>query len=563
MPVVHFLNEAITVEVPAGASLYDAARKAGINLFVGFWKSYHCSGRGRCMGMGCRVWVTGGEDGAISPKTGVKEKLRRLDGNQRLACMAKVTGDVEVRTMSAALQFERDMTWEPDDRHYAWHDRLVVEKKKKKKKPKPAPEPAAAEEPEPEAPAAAAAGAESDSERGRRQNTEMGVGPIAPPPAAPGTQTVRSGTQPGPPMPGLPPAPATDEVPARVAEGTTAPLAAVPEAVPPDTRKLAAGSPVATSVDISSSTTPEQDAMIRVQQAVAAAKSKSNIVGKTIDGRYNIVKEIGTGGMGRVYLAEHIHIRRNVALKLLHPVLTQFAEVGERFAREAVAIGRINHPNCVGVSDFGALDDGSLYLVMDYLEGKSLGDLMEDEPVIDSVRALHIGRHILRGLAHAHDVGIVHRDIKPDNVVLIEQDGDPEFAKILDFGIAKIVGDAETDTGLRPLTQTGMAFGTPTYMSPEQAAGNPVDGRSDIYSLSVVLYEMIAGIPPFVAEDKLEVLGMHRSSTVPPIAAVEVDVPDVVEKVIRRGLEKRPEDRYATATEYVAALDGCLDALTS
>ncbi len=534
MPVVHFLNEAISVDVPEGTSIYDAARKAGVNLFVGFWKSYHCSGSGRCMGMGCRVWITGGD---VSAKTSWKEKLRRLDGNQRLACMAEVRGDCEVRTMAAAVQASEDMTWEPDERHYAWHDRLVVEKKKKK--PKPA-KPAAA-----------------------KQDTEMGIGPVAPPPAVTGQVAARTGTEPGPPMPGLPPAvapPEEQKAPARVAAGTTAPLKTDDGDGESDKhKKMASGSPVATSVDISTSATPEQDAMVRVQQAVAAAKSKANIVGKTIDGRYHIVKEIGTGGMGRVYLAEHIHIRRNVALKLLHPVLTQFAEVGERFAREAVAIGRINHPNCVGVSDFGALEDGSLYLVMDYLEGKSLGDLMEDEPVVSPLRALRIGRHILRGLGHAHDVGIVHRDIKPDNIVLIEQDGDPEFAKILDFGIAKIIGDAEQDSGLRPLTQTGMAFGTPTYMSPEQAAGNPVDGRSDLYSLSVVLYEMIAGRPPFVADDKLEVLGMHRSSTVPPIE--EIEIPDAIERVIRKGLEKDPAARYADAAEYIDALDGCLSTL--
>jgi serine/threonine-protein kinase len=278
-------------------------------------------------------------------------------------------------------------------------------------------------------------------------------------------------------------------------------------------------------------------------------------IGRIIDGRYRILELIGQGGMGSVYKAEHTGIRRVVALKLLHPVLAQLPEVSRRFEREAFAIGRIEHPNCVNVSDFGRLEDGSLYLVMEYLEGHSLGDELAEHTRIEPLRALHILRHVLRGLGHAHENDIVHRDVKPENVLIIQQDGDPDFAKILDFGIAKLIGAAAEDDGTK-LTQAGMAFGTPIYMSPEQAVGNPIDGRADLYAASVMGYEMITGRAPFESDDKLEVMSMHTSRPVPPMREVapHVDVDSRIEEVIRRGLAKRPRDRYPDATEYIAAI---------
>ena len=288
-------------------------------------------------------------------------------------------------------------------------------------------------------------------------------------------------------------------------------------------------------------------------------------VGDLIDGRYRVLELLGRGGMGTVYKAEHVTIRRVVAVKLLHPFLARIPEVSRRFEREAFAIGRIAHPNCVNVSDFGRLDDGSLFLVMEYLEGCSLGDAMVERSYIDPVRALRILQHVLAGLGHAHDNGIVHRDVKPENVVLIDYDGDPDFAKILDFGIAKLMGDAAQDDGGGKLTQAGVAFGTPIYMSPEQAVGNPIDGRADLYAATVMAYEMIAGRPPFQSEDKIEIMSMHTSKPVPLVSelAPEVYLPSAVERLLQRGLAKRPDDRFSDARAYIAAIDEVLDEIAN
>ncbi len=280
------------------------------------------------------------------------------------------------------------------------------------------------------------------------------------------------------------------------------------------------------------------------------------MVGMIIDGRYCLDALIGRGGMGSVFRATHITIRRTVAVKLLHPSLVGIPEIGKRFHREAYAIGRIEHPNCVNVSDFGTLEDGSLYLVMEYLQGRSLAETLEAGRKLEPLRALQILRHILRGLGHAHEAGIVHRDIKPENVVLVEHEGDPDFAKILDFGIAKLIGEAEAEGASDvKLTQAGVAFGTPIYMSPEQAVGNPIDGRADLYGASVLGYEMLTGRTPFYSEDKLEVLSMHTSRPVPPMNPAAAEVPTAVEQLIARGLAKRPDDRFASAADYIAAID--------
>ncbi len=279
-------------------------------------------------------------------------------------------------------------------------------------------------------------------------------------------------------------------------------------------------------------------------------------IGEIVGGRYRLLEFIGQGGMGNVYRGEHTTIRKPVALKLLHPSLANIPELRTRFEREAFAIGRIEHPNCISVTDFGELGDGSLFLAMEYLDGESAADLLDRERPLAAERALLIIRYVLAGLGHAHQVGIVHRDVKPENIFILK--GDANFAKILDFGIAKLIGGAEDDNGSsEKLTQGGITFGTPAYLSPEQALGDPSDARSDLYSVAVVLYELLTGVPPFRAPDKIELLAMHANRPPPPLGAGAplTFFSPPLEAILQKGLAKRPRDRYQTAEEFIEAID--------
>jgi serine/threonine-protein kinase len=277
-------------------------------------------------------------------------------------------------------------------------------------------------------------------------------------------------------------------------------------------------------------------------------------VGSVLDDRYRIDGVLGTGGMGRVYRAEHTKIGRSVAIKVLHADLGRNREASQRFQREAIASGRLDHPNIVGVSDFGVLGDGACYLVMEILEGESLADRLEREHRIHWTAAIEILRGVLYGLRHAHERGVVHRDIKPDNVFLARKDGDP-VVKILDFGIAKLYAGREDDPAS---TRAGLTVGTPAYLSPEQAVGGEITPASDLYSASVVLYEMLAGRAPFEDRDPLAMLGAHVSRRPPGFAVVApgVEIPPALEAIVQRGLVKAAADRIRNASEFLAALDG-------
>jgi eukaryotic-like serine/threonine-protein kinase len=276
-------------------------------------------------------------------------------------------------------------------------------------------------------------------------------------------------------------------------------------------------------------------------------------IGSVLDGRYRIEAVLGTGGMGRVYRAEHVKIGRTVAIKVLHADLNRNREASQRFQREAIASGRLDHPNIVAVSDFGVLDDGACYLVMEVLEGESLGDRLERDRRIHWVEAIEVLRGVLHGLRHAHERGVVHRDIKPDNVFLARRAGELSV-KILDFGIAKLYAGSSDDPAS---TRAGLTVGTPAYLSPEQAVGGEITPRSDLYSASIVLYEMLAGRAPFEDKDPLAMLGAHVSRR-PPLFAVTapgVDIPARLEDVVQHGLMKAAADRIPSAAEYVAMLD--------
>lgn len=281
--------------------------------------------------------------------------------------------------------------------------------------------------------------------------------------------------------------------------------------------------------------------------------------GDVIDNRYRITGELGHGGMGTVYRGEHVTIRRPVAIKVLHPELSHNAEFNRRFEREAFASGRVDHPNCVTVSDFGQLPDGGLYLVMELVDGEPLADVVDREGRLSWPRALHITRHVMRGLRHAHRAGVVHRDLKPENIILARHDDDTDFAKILDFGIAKLVGAAEPRAEDK-LTRTGFAVGTPKYMPPELAFGQTITASVDIYAASVVLFEMLTGQPPYVAEDQIAILTMHATAPVPSVQKLVPDaaIPAEVDALVTRGLAKKPADRIADADAYIAAIDALI-----
>lgn len=274
-------------------------------------------------------------------------------------------------------------------------------------------------------------------------------------------------------------------------------------------------------------------------------------LGSVLDGRYRVDSLVGIGGMGSVYRSEHVGIGRPVAIKVLHADFIGNREASSRFQREALASGRLDHPNIVGVSDFGLLDDGGCYLVMELLEGETLGSRLEREriPWRDAVGIL---RGVLRGLRHAHDRGVVHRDIKPDNVFLAVKDGDP-ITKILDFGIAKLFAGVVDDPAA---TRTGITVGTPAYLSPEQAVGGEITPASDLYSTTVLFFEMLTGRPPFDDQDPMAILGAHVGRP-PPRArdlAPELELPDELEEILQRGLAKTPVGRFTDANEYLRAL---------
>ena len=285
------------------------------------------------------------------------------------------------------------------------------------------------------------------------------------------------------------------------------------------------------------------------------APERDPLLGTILAGRYRIEGLVGSGGMGAVYRAEHVHMRKAVAVKVLHKQMTAFPEVVARFEREAVAGGRIEHPHVVSASDFGKLEDGSFYLVLEFVEGQSLHKLVGKSGALGALRALRIARQIVEALQAAHGAGIVHRDLKPENVMLVVKDGDPDFVKVLDFGIAKI--KVEEAVEQQNLTQIGTVFGTPEYMSPEQARGELVDARADLYTVGVILYEMLSGISPFKDEDLVVVLTRHLTAEPPPLPA---DLDPMIVDLVLLLLRKNRDERVQTAAELIERIDVILGA---
>lgn len=272
-----------------------------------------------------------------------------------------------------------------------------------------------------------------------------------------------------------------------------------------------------------------------------------DLSGHTLGNQFHVIRMLGQGGMGQVYLARQLDMGRDVVIKVMHPALTAgSAEAVERFKHEARAVAQLNHPHIVQVHVFGQADGGLLYLAMEYVEGRSLHDVLGQSRRMPEPRVLGILDQICSALAEAHGHGLIHRDLKPDNIMLTERHGRSDYVKVLDFGIAKMVGP-----GGAKMTQTGMVFGTPKYMAPEQAAGLPVDARTDLYALGVMLYELLTGAHPFEAETPLAFLVKHASEPVPP---PDQRFPGLVlsprtRALTMRCLEKEPARRFQSAAD--------------
>jgi serine/threonine protein kinase len=267
----------------------------------------------------------------------------------------------------------------------------------------------------------------------------------------------------------------------------------------------------------------------------------SQLVGTVLDDRYRIEGLIGEGGMGEVYAGEHVQIGRRVAIKVLHPLYSNEEEVVERFRREARAATAIGHPNIVDVTDSGTTPDGRAFFVMEQLDGVELADVIIEDGWLDPNRATRIAIQVCRGVGAAHKAGIIHRDLKPENIFLVNRDGEIDFVKILDFGIAKSTRMEMTRGG--GLTQPGLAMGTPEYMSPEQAAGKVADGRVDVYSAGGLLYAMLTGRPPHQGSNVMEILTLKATKPPKPVREIRPEVPEELEKLCLQALARNPDDR--------------------
>lgn len=283
----------------------------------------------------------------------------------------------------------------------------------------------------------------------------------------------------------------------------------------------------------------------------------ANLIGKTIAQRYLVKKRIGKGAMGSVFLAEHIVLKCPYALKILHPELASHEETVHRFIREAQTTASINHPNVCASTDFGKLPDGSFYLVMEYLRGQTLRKLNKTTPTIPPERAIHITTQMLNALGRAHQLGIVHRDLKPENIMLITQEQDPDFVKIMDFGLASLV-PKENDEERARLTMTGIVYGTPVYMSPEQVRAElHIDGRADLYAIGAMFFEMLTGSIPFQGPNITALLAQHLTEPVCSIRerAPHLDLPAALDPIIARAMAKKAADRFDDAQQFIDALE--------
>jgi len=273
-------------------------------------------------------------------------------------------------------------------------------------------------------------------------------------------------------------------------------------------------------------------------------------------GQYKLKRLIGSGGMGDVYLAEHVLMKRPCAIKVIRPEKAGDPKVLARFEREVQATAKLSHWNSIDIFDYGRADDGTFYYVMEFLPGMSLAELVRRYGPIPAARAVHLIKQACDALQEAHEVGLVHRDIKPANIFAAVRGGLFDVAKLLDFGLAKPLADTDG----AQLTQEGTITGSPAFMSPEQAIGDrDPDARSDVYAVGGVLYFLLTGRPVFDDENPMKVLIAHAHQQPEPPSQHNGEVPDDIELVILRCLQKNPDDRYQSAADLAAAIEDCND----
>ena len=283
-----------------------------------------------------------------------------------------------------------------------------------------------------------------------------------------------------------------------------------------------------------------------------------DLVGSIIADRYRVTKKLGEGGMGSVYLAEHVKMGRQCAVKVMNPGMAADPDAIGRFNREAANASRINHPNVCAVYDFGETSDGTIYLAMEFIEGPSLSRVISDLGALPPLRAAEITRQAAEALTVAHDMGIVHRDLKPDNIMIARSRDGADVVKVVDFGIAK-AANAEN----QKVTKTGMVVGTPEFMSPEQLAGDRLDGRSDTYSLALVAFNMLTGQLPFPGETLQETMVLRLTDRPKRLDEMKTDVawPEAVQAALDRALARNAGDRHATASEFGRELHAAVRAM--
>ena len=295
-------------------------------------------------------------------------------------------------------------------------------------------------------------------------------------------------------------------------------------------------------------------------QTLRAKGPVADLVGQVIADRYNIVRKLGEGGMGSVYLGEHVKMGRKSAIKVMAQAMSNDPEAAGRFHREAANASRLSHPNICQVYDFGETSDGLIYLAMEFIEGKSLSALVESGGALPPARAANIVRQAAEALQVAHEQSIVHRDIKPDNIMVVQAKDGSDVVKVVDFGIAKAVAGDETG---QKVTKTGLVVGTPEYMSPEQLSGDKLDGRTDIYSLALVLYKLLTGVLPFQAATTQETLVKRLTDNPEPLAVARPDLafPEALQRVLDKALARGVAERYASAAEFGRDLAAAVSAL--